>query len=147
MHTDIGDRDQRSGLRTWPAWALGFVSVLGSLACSGSGGCSAGELAVLEEITRYDGQEIEPGPAGPGFASCNTRYPANAPKGAILAYYSDRLRQNGWEVEAQGASILDAKRNGYRYRVDYRGRMQSTPEGDTTVEDVVFVRVSEQSES
>ncbi len=47
-------------------------------------------------------------------------------------------------MEPQGASTIDARRHGYRYRVDYRGRLRTIPEGDATVEDVVFVKVSEE---
>ncbi len=47
-------------------------------------------------------------------------------------------------MELQGASATDARRHGYRYRMDYRGRLRTIPEGEATVEDVVFVRVSEE---
>ena len=148
MKPNRRDRTQSSGLRVRALWALAIAGISGLVGCLGSGGCSAGELAVLEEIPRYDGREIEPGPVGPGFASCSVRYPANASKEEILAYYSEWLHENGWETELQGASILDARRDGYRYRVDYRGRIQPASDGDTTIEDIVLVRVSsKESES
>lgn len=124
-------------------WVLGLIGALVLAGLLGSEGCSAGELAVLKEIPQYDGREIEPGPVGPS-ASCYVRYPANAPKEEILAYYSERLSENSWRMEPQEAPIPHAGRDGYHYRVEFRGRLTEVPEGMTSIEDLVMVRVVEE---
>ena len=98
------------------------------------------------EFPQYKGQEIEPDTFE---GLCVARFPATAPKEEIFAYYSERLRENGWEVEPQqdpeGTIVaLNGRRDGYRYRVEYQRVTRTTPEGSTKTRDpTVFASVSD----
>lgn len=141
---------RRPGRRNpgWLATAAGLVALLalGTAAGLGFGGCSGSDCrgedrAIYEEFPQYGGQDVELGPAGPG-ANCNARFPSTAPREEVLTYYSERLRENGWEVEVIGANLY-GRRDGYAYRVEHGG-----PTGPTTTrdggleEDFVEVRIS-----
>ena len=125
---------------------LGLVGLLASRGFFGSDGCSAGELAALTELPRHDGLPHEPGPVGPGDEHCNVRYTVDAPREEVLAYYSERLGENGWEVEPEGATMLTARRDGYRLRVERGARLDPPRGGGKTqqylVKDVVELRVA-----
>ena len=73
-----------------------LVALVGLLALQvWFGGCSDEGKAIVEEFPHYGDRRIEP---YSGEASCNVRYPTEASREEVLAYYEEQLRENGWEV-------------------------------------------------
>ena len=119
-----------------------LVALMGLLALQmWYGGCSDEGKATVEEFPHYGDRRIEP---YSGEVSCNVRYPTEASRGEVLAYYEEQLRENGWEVmgfwaadppkgiELYGKDLSDvsgapesgggglgAQRGEYHYRVTY----------------------------
>ena len=117
------------------------------------GGCSDEGKAIVEEFPHYGDRRIEP---YSGEASCNVRYPTEASREEVLAYYEEQLRENGWEVmgfwavdppkgiEHYGEDLSDvsgapesvggglgAQRGEYHYRVTYEPPGTGDPGGET----------------
>ncbi len=103
------------------------------------------EREILEEFPHYGGREIEPEPS-PVSSDCIVRFFDSDPEEEIFAYYSERLRENGWEVESEPPpyseiteptgpeqtapagkhiSSLRARRDGYGYVVTYNPQRRS----------------------
>ena len=139
---------------TGPLWiAAGLVALLvlslgGAWAYARLAGCTDGERAALEEFPQYGAREIEP-ETERATGGCVVRFDTSAPEEEIFAYYSDGLRQNGWEVEREPASYseptghstgqdgdektsavihgaeLFARRDAYSYRLHYLPQPQA----------------------
>lgn len=111
--------------------SLTGLSVGGALLYSRAAGCSLDERAVFEEFPQYGGLEVEP-ESNINWGSCGTDYETPASREEARAYFSERLRANGWEVPAEpppgempggepalGGDLLRATRDGYQYWVLY----------------------------
>ncbi len=124
---------------------LGLASAFGLAKLSGLDDCTDEERAVFEEFPQYGGQEIEPEPESV-TGGCVARFNTSDPEEEVFAYYSERLRENGWEVEREPppyselteptvagetdparvvGSTLFATRGVYAYRLTYLPQPQS----------------------
>lgn len=123
---------------------LGIAGALGFAELSGLG-CNNEERTVFEDFPQYDGSQTEPDTSE---GSCVARFSTSDSQEEVLAYYSERLRENGWEVElipnSEEPLALDARRDGYQYRVDFHHRITTTPGGSTSEEIFTVVQVSEE---
>lgn len=124
---------------------LGFAGVWGFAKYEELAKCTDEKRAILGEFPQYGGQEIEPEP-DVATSACVVRFTTTDPEEEIFAYYSERLRENGWEVEREpppysevtestepGATTaaniqssgLSARRGGYLYRISYTPQPRS----------------------
>lgn len=80
--------------------ALLVLGLGGAWAYTSLAVCTDEERAVFEEFLQYGGQEIEPEPES-ATGGCVVRFDTSDPQEEVFAYYSERLRENAWEVERE----------------------------------------------
>lgn len=89
----------RPGLLTIAAGLAALMALCLAVAyVEQEGACSDEEQAVFEEFPQYGERWIEPESA-PTTGSCVVRFDTTDPEGEILAYYSQSLLENGWEID------------------------------------------------
>ena len=77
---------------------LGVAAIIGVYWLLSLRSCSEEEFAVLEGFPHYGGRQIKPG-FDEWSGGCSVEYATEASKREVLAYYSETLRERGWEVE------------------------------------------------
>lgn len=80
---------------------LGIAGAVGVWALLGLRSCSDEELAVLKGFPHYGERRIEP-EFDERSGGCEANFVTEASKREVLAYYSETLRERGWEVEVFG---------------------------------------------
>ena len=105
--------------------ALLALGVLGAWGATNALGCGPGERDVLGRFPHYGGRTPEPR-SELELGICSVGFVTPDPKGEVFAYYEERLRERGWEVEVREPpkwsseyATLEATRGGYRYDVVY----------------------------
>jgi len=86
----------------WTTTAAGLLALLllgaGGVLLYQAGTCTQAERAVYSEFAQYGGRRLPPEP-NYDLGSCQARYSVDDRPQEVLAYFTDRLRANGWKVE------------------------------------------------
>lgn len=120
-----------------PGYRAILVPVAGLLLLSGlgaggvlypvAGACDEEERAAFGEFPQYEDGRAEP-EADLNLGSCHASYETPDPEDEVVAYFEDRLRENGWEVEIRrppsgsnpgSPTRLNASRGDLYYTVTY----------------------------